>query len=140
MELTFFYRLAKWKLILSVVIFWDNSDQHTCQDCSELVIYAPMDETIGRNVSLSHSDFNLCVLGLPYNLAGYEPLGYMFSYCSLLEKPFLFKVNKNIWSFPFLPVVGSEGSFKNFDVLLLISYKFDIYIALLTIITLLLPY
>ena len=41
-----------------------------------------MDETIGRNVSLSDWEFNLCVLGLPYNLAGCEPLGYMFSYFS----------------------------------------------------------
>ena len=52
-----------------------------------------MDETIGRKISLSDSDFNLCLLGLPYNLAGCEPLGYMFSYCSLLE--------------PSLPIVGS---------------------------------
>ena len=55
-----------------------------------------MDETIGRNVSLSDSDFNLCVLGLPYDLAGRESLGYMFSYFSLLKKPFLFKARKNL--------------------------------------------
>ena len=63
-----------------------------------------MDETIGQNVRLSDSDFNLCVLWLPYNLAGCEPLRYMFSYCSLLKKPFLFKVHKNLWKFPSLPI------------------------------------
>ena len=55
-----------------------------------------MDETVGRNVSLSDSDFNLRVLGLPYNLAGCESLGYMFSYFSLLKTPFLFKVRKSL--------------------------------------------
>ena len=94
-----------------------------------------MDETIGLNVSLSDSDFNLCILGLSYNLAGCEPLRYIFSYCSLLKKPFLFKVRKNLGSFPSLPIVGSEGNFKNSDVSLIISYKLDIYIVLLTIIT-----
>ena len=65
-----------------------------------------MDETIGQNVSLSYSDFNLCVLGLSFDLAGCEPLGYMFSYYSLLKKPYLFKVRKNLWSFPFLPILS----------------------------------
>ena len=75
-----------------------------------------MDEAIGWNVSLSDSDFNLCVVGLLHNLAGCEPLGHMFSYCSLPQKLFLFKVCKSLWSFPSLSIVGSEGNFKNFDV------------------------
>ena len=94
-----------------------------------------MDQTIGQNISLFESDFNLCALGLPYNLAACEPLGYLFSYCSLLKKPFLFKVSKDLWCFPSLPIVGPEASFKNFDVSLIISYKRDLYIALLIIIT-----
>ena len=54
-----------------------------------------MDETIGQNISLYDSDFKLCVLGLPYNLAVSEPLGYIFSYCTLLKKPYLFKGRGN---------------------------------------------
>ena len=94
-----------------------------------------MDETIGQNISLFESDLNLCALGLPYNLAACEPLRYLFLYCSLLKKPFLFKVIKDLWSFPSLPIIGPETSFKNFDVSLIISYKRYLYIALLIIIT-----
>ena len=39
-----------------------------------LRLYSLMDETIGQSVSLSDSDFNLCVLGLPHKLAGCELL------------------------------------------------------------------
>ena len=74
-----------------------------------------MDETIGRNISLFESHFNLCVLRFSYSLAGCEPLGYMFSNCCFLKKHFLFKAHKSIWSFPSLPIVLSEGSFKSFD-------------------------
>ena len=51
---------------------------------------------MGGNVSLSYPDFNLCDLALRYSLAGCESLGYIFSYCSLLKKPFLFKVRKSL--------------------------------------------
>ena len=44
-----------------------------------------MTETIGRNVNVSVGDFNLCVLGVPYILAGFEPQGYILSYCSLVK-------------------------------------------------------
>ena len=36
-----------------------------------------MEETIGRNVNLSVLDLSLCVLGLPYIVAGLDPQGYM---------------------------------------------------------------
>ena len=35
-----------------------------------------MEETIGRSVNVSVGDFNLCVLGVPYILAGCEPNPY----------------------------------------------------------------
>ena len=34
-----------------------------------------MEETIGRDVNISVEDFNLCVLGVPYILAGCQPEG-----------------------------------------------------------------
>ena len=38
-----------------------------------------MEETIGRNINLSVLDLSLCVLGLQYTLAGFDPQGYMLS-------------------------------------------------------------
>ena len=38
-----------------------------------------MEETIGQNVNLSVLDLSLCVLGLPYILAGLDPQGYTLS-------------------------------------------------------------
>ena len=49
-----------------------------------------MEETIGRNVNVSVGDLNVCVLGVPYILAGCEPQGYILSYCSLVEKVLIF--------------------------------------------------
>ena len=45
-----------------------------------------MEESIGRNVTVSVGDFNLCTLGVPYILAGCEPQGYMPPYVSLVKK------------------------------------------------------
>ena len=70
-----------------------------------------MDETMGQTFSLSDPDFNLCVLGLPYNLAGCEPLGYMFSYCSLLKKTFLIQGMQKSLKFPFSPNSRVRGKF-----------------------------
>ena len=36
-----------------------------------------MEETIAQNVSVSVGDFNLCVLGVPCILAGFDPQGYL---------------------------------------------------------------
>ena len=51
-----------------------------------------MEETIGRNVNVSVGEFNLCVLGVPYILAGCDLQGYVLSYCSLVKKSLFFKV------------------------------------------------
>ena len=53
-----------------------------------------MEDTIGRNVNVSVGDFNLCVLGVFYILAGSKPQGYILTYRSLLKKSFFFKVRK----------------------------------------------
>ena len=45
-----------------------------------------MEESIGRKVTVSVGDFNLCTLGVPYILAGCEPQGYMPPYVSLVKK------------------------------------------------------
>ena len=38
-----------------------------------------MEETIGWNVNLSVLNLSLCVLGVPYILAGLDPQGYVLS-------------------------------------------------------------
>ena len=55
-----------------------------------------MEETIGRNVNLSVLDISLCVLGLPYILAGLDLQGYMLSETSLVKKSLFFKLSKNL--------------------------------------------
>ena len=92
-----------------------------------------MDETKGQNVTLSDSDFNLCLR------TAVQP-GWLWTtrinvIIMLLTEKTLFKVSKNLWSFPSLPIVGSEESLKNFYISLIISYKLDIYTGLLTITT-----
>ena len=49
-----------------------------------------------RNVNLSVGDFNLCVLGVPYILAGCELQGHILSYYSLGKKLLFFKVRKYV--------------------------------------------
>ena len=109
--------------------------QHTCQKFCQ-IIYVPMEETIKRNINVSVSDFNLSVLEVSYILAGYEPQGYMLSYCSLVKKSIFLKVLKNIWSFRSIHNVVSDDNFKKFDASLTISYILDIYNYLSTIATL----
>ena len=92
-----------------------------------------MDETIGRNVSLSDSDFNLCLRTAVQPSWLWTTRIYVI--ILLLTEKTLFKIHKNLWSFPSLPIVGSEESFKKFYISLIISYRLDIYIGLLTITT-----
>ena len=90
-----------------------------------------MNETIEQNVSCSESEFNLCVLGLTYNLAGCEPLRYMFHTAPYWKKTFLFKVcKKTPKSFPSLQIVGSEGSLQIFNTSIVHNIKSASYYKL----------
>ena len=109
--------------------------QHTCQKFCQ-IIYVPMEETIKGNINVSVGDFNLSVKGASYILAGYEPQGYMLSYCSLVKKSIFLKVLKNLWSFHSIHNIVSDDNFKKFDASLTISYILDIYDYFSTIATL----
>ena len=49
-----------------------------------------MEETVGQNVNVSVGDLNLCVLGVPYILAGCEPQGIYIIILLLSEKALIF--------------------------------------------------
>ena len=79
-ELNFFISLQNEKEFLVQWSFEITESNILVKNLATLQLHAPMDETIGRSVSLSDSDFNLCVLGLPHKLAECDICFHTFPY------------------------------------------------------------
>ena len=70
----------------------------------------PIDETMGRSLGNESLEENLCILGVPWILAGAEPEGYNFSYSVSLIKFFCFNLRKKRCSETWRFRVGSLKS------------------------------